>query len=99
MPMPIVLGRDPQKRREEKNKKHPKVIPSAYLHFQTHAPKNITPVAAMSAYIIVGIVRVAYLPLMTSHRWELLLPASFVAMGDHQSYTSTMCSRISFVDI
>jgi hypothetical protein len=39
------------------------------------------------------------LVLMTRLRWELPLPASFVAFGDHPSYMSSACSHGSFVDI
>jgi hypothetical protein len=68
MPTPFVLGRDPKKRRrEERNKKHPQVIPSPYLDFQTHAPTTIIPVARISAQVIVGIVKVVKLPFVTRH--------------------------------
>jgi len=34
------------------------------------------------------------LPLVTRHRWELPLPASLVALGNHWSYTSIACCLI-----
>ena len=51
------------------------MIPSSYLHFQTHAPTTIIPEARISVQVIVGIVKVVELPLVTRHRWELPLPA------------------------
>ena len=41
-----------------------------------------------SAWFMVGIIRMVELLLMNWHRWELPVPAKFIAIGDHQSYTS-----------
>jgi len=83
MPTPFVPGRDPKKRRrEERTRKHPKVIPSPYLDFLTHAPTTIIPVVRISRRRSLSeFVRVVELPLMTWHRWELPLPASVVAVN------------------
>jgi len=63
-----------------------------YLHSQIHpassVPSSTVLVVHISAWFLVGIIRVVELPLMTWHRWELLLPASFIVIGKHQSYTS-----------
>jgi len=49
VPTPFVPGRDPKKRRrEEINKKHPKVIRSPYFDFLTRAPTTIVPIACIS---------------------------------------------------
>jgi len=88
--MPYVLGRDLKTRkREERNKKTSKSDPVFhYLSFLTHAPTTITPVACISAWVFVEIVRVVELALVTLHRWEIPLPPLVVAWCVHQSYTS-----------
>jgi hypothetical protein len=64
-PLPLSGGKNPyrrhlyraeiQRREEEKREttKHPKVIPSSiYLNLLTHAPTTITPIACISAYVL-----------------------------------------------
>jgi len=69
-----------------------------YLHSQTdpasNVPSSSTLVVQISAWFLVGIIRMVELPLMTRHRWELPLPASFIAIGDGQSYTSIVYSHL-----
>ena len=63
-----------------------------YLHSQTHLASNMPSSTALvvhiSAWFLVGIISMVELSLMTWHRWELPLPALFIAIGDRQSYTS-----------
>ena len=83
VPTPFIPGRYPKWEEKRKTtRKHPKVIPSAYLHFQTHTPPIIdTRNSHIWDWVISGIITVVELPRIIRHRWELPQPVSAIAIN------------------
>lgn len=75
-------------------RRHIQVILSPYLDLQTHASTNNH--YCYSTYLGIGDCRYWFveLPPITQHQWEVLLPASLVAIPDHELYISIACSLV-----